>query len=136
MANVIKEFMDTKWRVQYRIILDADTNSGTGLIFINASDLNSWIAGSLLSLSKVFWTSDSPAGGIELVWAGTTPKQAILMLGNGTYGFTSGQPSLVNDASGGATLGDLNVVNAAAANATIIVECTKQVTASGVGWSA
>ena len=134
MANVIKQLMDRPWRVQYRVILDADTNSGTGLTFIDISALGNFSAGSLLSLAKVFWTTDSPAGGIELVWAGTTPKQAILMLGNGTYGFTAGQPALPADAAGGATLGDLNIVNAAAANATIIVECTK-VSDANTGWS-
>ena len=139
MANVIKELMDTDWRIQYRVTLQADTNSGAGLLFIDISGLNKWIAGSKLALSKVFWSLGT--GVATLNWNGTggggaTTKDAIVMNGGGTYGYSPGQPALLSDSVGtNAVTGDLMVVNASAVTGTIIVECTKHVNSSGEGWS-
>ena len=130
--------MDTDWRVQASATLQADTNA-SGLILIDISALNRWAAGSKLALSKVFWSIGS--GVATLRWNGTggggaTTEDAIVMNGGGSYGMTAGQPALVSNAVGtNAVTGDLMIVNAAAVTGTIIVECTKQVTAHGTGWS-
>ena len=140
MANVIKELMDTDWRVQARITMQADTNAAPGALLIDISGLEGWVAGSKLALSKVFWTIGT--GVATLMWNGTggggaTTKDAIVMNGGGSYGMTAGQPALLSDAVGtNAVTGDLMVVNAAGVTGTIIVECTKHVTAEGAGWSA
>ena len=139
MAQEIKELMDTDWRVQYRVTMQADTNSGTGLLFIDISGLQGWIATSKLAITKVFWSIGS--GVATLVWNGTggggaTTKDAIVMNGGGSYGYSPGQPALLSDSVGtNAVTGDLMVVNASAVTGTIIVECTKHVSGAGVGWT-
>ena len=139
MANNVKELMDTDWRVQASATLQADTNSGTGLLLIDISGLNRWVAGSKLAVSKVFWSIGS--GVATLMWNGTggggaTTEDAIVMNGGGTYGYSPGQPALLSDSVGtNAVTGDLMVVNASAVTGTIIVECTKHVDASNVGWT-
>ena len=139
MANNVKELMDTDWRVQASATLQADTNSGTGLLLIDISGLNRWVAGSKLAVSKVFWSIGS--GVATLMWNGTggggaTTEDAIVMNGGGTYGYSPGQPALLSYAVGtNAVTGDLMIVNASAVTGTIIVECTKHVDASNVGWS-
>ena len=138
MANNVKTLMDTDWRVQASATLQADTNA-SGLILIYISALNRWAAGSKLALSKVFWSIGS--GVATLVWNGTggggaTTKDAIVMNGGGTYGYSPGQPALLSDSVGtNAVTGDLMVVNASAVTGTIIVECTKHVNSSGEGGS-
>ena len=130
--------MDTDWRVQASATLQADTNA-SGLILIDISALNRWAAGSKLALSKVFWSLGT--GVATLVWNGTggggaTTKDAIVLNGGGTYGYSPGQPALLSDSVGtNAVTGDLMIVNAAAVTGTIIVECTKHVDGAGVGWS-
>ena len=139
MANNVKELMDTDWRVQASATLQADTNA-SGLILIDISALNRWAAGSKLALSKVFWSLGT--GVATLMWNGTggggaTTKDAIVMNGGGTYGYSPGQPALLSDSVGtNAVTGDLMIVNAAAVTGTIIVECNKHVNSSGLGWSA
>ena len=139
MANNVKELMDTDWRVQASATLVADTNAAPGLLLIDISGIAKWVAGSKLALCKVFWSIGS--GVATLMWNGTggggaTTKDAIIMNGNGSYGYSPGQPALLSDAVGTAAVtGDLMIVNAAAVTGTIIVECTKQVTAAGVGWT-
>ena len=141
MAQEIKELMDTDWRVQYRVTMQADTNSGTGLLFIDISGLQGWIATSKLAITKVFWSING-TGTATLMWNGTggggaTTKDALVLNGNGSYGYSPGQPALLSDAVGtNAVTGDLMIVNAAAVTGTIIVECNKHVTTAGAGWSA
>jgi len=136
MAVVATTLMDTDWRVQVRANISG-TNSAETMIDI--SGLQGWIAGSKLSLSKVFWSLGS--GVVTLRWDGTggggaTTEDAIVLNGGGTYGYTSGQPALLSNAVGtDAVTGDLTVVNASAAVGTIIVECTKMAL-DGTGWSA
>ena len=138
MANNVKQLMDTDWRVQASATLQADTNAGTGLLLIDISGLEGWVAGSKLALSKVFWTIGT--GVATLMWNGTggggaTTKDAIVMNGGGTYGYSPGQPALLSDSVGtNAVTGDLMIVNASGVTGTIIVECTKHVNASNVGW--
>ena len=96
MAQEIKELMDTDWRVQYRVTMQADTNSGTGLLFIDISGLQGWIATSKLAITKVFWSLGT--GVATLNWNGTggggaTTKDSIGMNGGRTYGYSPGQPS-------------------------------------------
>ena len=138
MANNVKELMDTDWRVQASATLQADTNA-SGLILIDISGLNRWIAGSKLAITKVFWSIGS--GVATLRWNGTggggaTTKDAIVMNGGGTYGYSPGQPALLSLAVGtNAVTGDLRIVNASAITGTIIVECNKHVTSAGAGWT-
>ena len=139
MANNVKELMDTDWRVQASATLQADTNAAPGLLLIDISGLNKWVAGSKLALCKVFWSIGSGVG--TLMWNGTggggaTTEDAIVMNGGGSYGYSPGQPALLSNAVGtNAVTGDLMIVNAAAITGTIIVECTKHVTSTGVGWT-
>jgi len=136
MAVVATTLMDTDWRVQVRANISG-TNSGETMIDI--SGLQGWVAGSKLSLSKVFWSLGS--GVVTLRWNGTggggaTTEDALVINGGGTYGYTSGQPALLSNAVGtNAVTGDLTVVNSSAAVGTIIVECTKMAL-DGSGWSA
>ena len=138
MANNVNELMDTDWSVQAIATLQADTNSGTGLLLIDISGLNRWVAGSKLAVSKVFWSIGS--GVATLMWNGTggggaTTEDAIVMNGGGSYGMTAGQPALLSNAVGtNAVTGDLMIVNAAAVTGTIIVECTKFQNNLGIGW--
>ena len=130
--------MDTDWRVQASATLQADTNAAPGLVLVDISGLERWAAGSKLAVSKVFWSLGT--GVATLMWNGTggggaTTKDAIVMNGGGTYGYSPGQPALLSDSVGtNAVTGDLMVVNAAGVTGTIIVECTKHVNASNVGW--
>ena len=140
MSNNVKELMDTDWRVQASATLVADTNAAPGLLLIDISAIAKWVAGSKLALSKVFWSLNGTQTA-TLMWNGTggggaTTKDAIIMNGNGSYGYSPGQPALLSDAvCTNAVTGDLMIVNAAAVTGTIIVECTKNVTTAGVGWS-
>ena len=130
--------MDTDWRVQASATLQADTNA-SGLILIDISGLNRWVAGSKLPITKVFWSLGT--GIATLMWNGTggggaTTKDALVMNGGGTYGYSPGQPALLSLAVGtNAVTGDLMIVNAAAVTGTIIVECNKHVTSAGAGWT-
>ena len=141
MANNVKELMDTDWRVQASATLVADTNAAPGLLLIDISGLQGWIATSKLALTKVFWSING-TGTATLMWNGTggggaTTEDAIVMSGNGSYGYAPGQPALLSNAVGtNAVTGDLMIVNAAAVTGTIIVECNKHATSSGLGWSA
>ena len=138
MANNVKQLMDTDWRVQASATLQADTNAAPGLVLVDISGLERWAAGSKLAISKVFWSLGT--GVATLMWNGTggggaTTKDAIVMNGGGTYGYSPGQPALLSDAVGtNAVTGDLMIVNPAGVTGTIIVECTKHVNASNVGW--
>ena len=131
--------MDTDWRVQASATLVADTNA-SGLLLIDISGLQGWIATSKLAITKVFWSIGT--GIATLVWNGTggggaTTKDAIVLNGGGTYGYSPGQPALLSDAVGTAAVtGDLMIVNSAVVTRTIIVECNKHVNSSGAGWSA
>ena len=122
MAIVQRKMMDTDWRYMNEIILSAETNAG--VIIVNVSDLQFWKAGSIVNISKLFWTSDSPAGGLQLYWDSTTDGRAMTLLGNGNYGYQPGQPALINPQSSGVT-GDIILVTGAAATGTIVIECHK-----------
>ena len=139
MANNVKTLMDTDWRVQASATLVADTNAAPGLLLIDISGIAKWVAGSKLALCKVFWSLNGTETA-TLMWNGTggggaTTKDAIVMNGGGTYGYSPGQPALLSDSVGtNAVTGDLMIVNPAGVTGTIIVECTKHVNASNVGW--
>ena len=141
MANNVKTLMDTDWRVQASATLVADTNAAPGLLLVDISGLQGWIAASKLAITKVFWSING-TGTATLMWNGTggggaTTKDALVLNGNGSYGYSPGQPALLSDAVGtNAVTGDLMIVNAAAVTGTIIVECNKHVTTAGAGWSA
>ena len=122
MAIVQREMMDTDWRFLNEIILHQETNGG--VIIVNVSDLQFWAAGSIVNISKIFWTSDSPAGGLQLYWDAGPDVRAITLLGNGNYGYQPGQPALLNPQTEGVT-GDIVLVTGAAATGTIVIECHK-----------
>ena len=122
MAIVQREMMDTDWRFLNEIILDAETNAG--VVIADVSAMQFWAAGSIVNISKIFWTSDSPAGGLQLYWDAGPDVRAITLLGNGNYGYQPGQPALLNPQSTGVT-GDIVLVTGAAATGTIVIECHK-----------
>ena len=122
MAIVQREMMDTDWRFLNEIILDAETNAG--VVIADVSAMQFWAAGSIVNISKIFWTSDSPAAGLQLYWDATSDDRAITLLGNGNYGYSPGQPALLNPQSTGVT-GDIKLVTGAAATGTIVIECHK-----------
>ena len=122
MAIVQREMMDTDWRFLNEIILDAETNAG--VVIADVSAMQFWAAGSIVNISKIFWTSDSPAGGVQLYWDAGPDVRAITLLGNGNYGYQPGQPALLNPQSTGVT-GDIVLVTGAAATGTIVIECHK-----------
>ena len=114
--------MDTDWRFLNEIILDAETNAG--VVIADVSAMQFWAAGSIVNISKIFWTSDSPAGGVQLYWDAGPDIRAITLLGNGNYGYQPGQPALLNPQSASVT-GDIVLVTGAAATGTIVIECHK-----------
>ena len=114
--------MDTDWRFINEIILATETNAG--VIIANVSDMQFWAAGSIVNIAKIFWTSDSPAAGLQLYWDAGPDVRAITLLGNGNYGYQPGQPALLNPQSSGVT-GDIVLVTGAAATGTIVIECHK-----------
>ena len=122
MAIVQREMMDTDWRFLNEIILHQETNGG--VIIVNVSDMQFWAAGSIVNIAKIFWTSDSPAAGLQLYWDAGPDVRAITLLGNGNYGYQPGQPALLNPQSSGVT-GDIVLVTGAAATGTIVIECHK-----------
>ena len=134
MANTVTKLMDTDWRGQTHVTMTNDTGATT---LVDASGLSGWVAGSLLAISKIYWNTDSPAGGVVISWGGTGGVgDAFVLIGSGSYGYTSGQPALPTNAVGtNAVTGDLLLVNASAAVGTIIVEYTKMAL-NGSGWSA
>ena len=122
MAIVQREMMDTDWRFMNEIILSAETNAG--VVIADVSAMQFWKTGSIVNISKIFWTSDSPAGGLQLYWDAGTDDRAMILLGNGNYGYQPGQPALINPQSSGVT-GDIILVTGAAATGTIVIECHK-----------
>ena len=126
--------MDTDWRFLNEIILDAETNAG--VVIADVSAMQFWAAGSIVNISKIFWTSDSPAAGLQLYWDAGPDVRAITLLGNGNYGYQPGQPALLNPQTEGVT-GDIVLVTGAAATGTIVIECHKYqrptAAASGTG---
>ena len=122
MAIVQREMMDTDWRFLNEIILDAETNAG--VVIADVSAMQFWAAGSIVNIAKIFWTSDSPAAGLQLYWDAGPDVRAITLLGNGNYGYQPGQPALLNPQSSGVT-GDIVLVTGAAATGTIVIECHK-----------
>tara|TARA_A100001015_G_C14895815_1_gene674360 strand:+ start:97 stop:501 length:405 start_codon:yes stop_codon:yes gene_type:complete len=133
MATVTKKLMDTDWRTQHIVVIDNQANSDQ--IIIDNSSLSGWVAGSKLAISKLYWTTDSPSAGFKLTFKGTGGTDTIFMFtGNGTYGFTGGQPGLICDhTSTTAVTCDLHITNATA-NGSIFIECTKMAL-DGTGWS-
>jgi len=93
MANTVTKLMDTDWRGQSHITL---VGQGSGaLVVVDASGLSGWVAGSLLAISKIYWNTNSPAGGVTVSWGGTGGvDNAFILTGNGSYGYTSGQPAI------------------------------------------
>ena len=117
MAIVQREMMDTDWRFLNEIILDAETNAG--VVIADVSAMQFWAAGSIVNISKIFWTSDSPAGGVQLYWDAGPDIRAITLLGNGNYGYQPGQPALLNPQTEGVT-GDIVLVTGAADRKSVV----------------
>jgi hypothetical protein len=136
MANTITKLMDTDWRGQTHVTMTADTNSSP-LTVVDASNLSGWVAGSLLALSKIYWNTDSPAAGVIVSWGGTGGvSNAFVLIGSGSYGYTSGQPAITcSRTSSTAVTSDILLTNAAACNGTFVIEYTKMAL-NGSGWSA
>lgn len=134
MANTVTKLMDTDWRGQTHITMSNDTATTT---IVDASGLSGWVAGSLLAISKIYWNTNSPATGVVISWGGTGGvDNAFILLGSGSYGYTSGQPAITcSRTSSTVTTSDIIMVPGSACYGTIVIEYTKMALA-GTGWSA
>ena len=134
MANTVTKLMDTDWRGQTHVTMTNDTGATT---LVDASGLSGWVAGSLLAISKIYWNTDSPAGGVVISWGGTGGVgDAFVLIGSGSYGYTSGQTAITcSRTSSTAATSDIIMTPGAACYGTIVIEYTKMAL-NGSGWSA
>ena len=137
---------DSRYRVIQKI---TGNNANSRVVLLNVSSLLGWQQAFLgkVTICKVFWTFDSaPAGGVELIWHGTAAgggDDVVAFIAGGTggtYGYSSGQPSIPNNApntttGASATVGDI-VITSAAWKGTMVIEYHKVANAQGFGWSA
>ena len=131
MAITATQTFDTRWRVSSKYVVDAAANTTVSLL--DVSTLVGWETGGLVNIAKIYWTSSSPSGGLDILWDASTNKLAFICEGTGgTYGYSPGQPAISNDAT--APTGDVLITNASA-TFTLVIEYHKQITAGGTGWT-
>ena len=117
MAVTAQTMTDVNHKTIVKYVCDGSANSEISLL--DVSGLVGHSAGSLVNISKIFWTTDGLATGYEILWDATTNVQAIILHGNGTYGMTGGQPALTNNAGSGIT-GDVLITNASGTGSFVI----------------
>ena len=133
MAITALQQSDTRYRVNSKYVVDAAANSTVSLLDVSA--LLGFETGGEVNIAKIYWTSSSPSGGLDIIWDATTNVTAFICEGaSGTYGFMPGQPAIANNAGSGVT-GDVLITNASA-TFTLVIEYHKQTTAGGKGWTA
>ena len=132
MAVTTTKLMDTDWRGQTIITMSAHNSAIDPAV--DASGLQGWIAGSLLAISKLHWNLTAA---VTISWGGTGGvADAFILTGNGSYGYTSGQPAIAcTRTSSTVVTSDVIVTPGAACDGTIVIEYTKQAL-GGTGWSA
>ena len=117
MAVTAHTIMDSNHTTIVKYVCDGSANSAVSLL--DVSGLVGHSAGSLVNISKIFWTTDGLATGYEILWDASSNVQAIILHGSGTYGMTGGQPALTNNAGGGIT-GDVVITNASGTGSFVI----------------
>ena len=117
MAVTAQTITDVNHKTIVKYVCDGSANSAVSLL--DVSGLVGHSAGSLVNISKIFWTTDGLATGYEILWDASSNVQAIILHGNGTYGMTGGQPALTNNAGGGST-GDVLITNASGTGSFVI----------------
>ena len=133
MAITALQQTDTRYRVNSKYVVDAAANSTVSLLDVSA--LLGFETGGEVNIAKIYWTSSSPSGGLDIIWDATTNVIAFICEGtSGTYGYMPGQPAINNNAGGGVT-GDVLITNASA-TFTLCIEYHKVVNAGGKGWTA
>ena len=134
MAITALQQFDTRWRVSSKYVVDAAANTTVSLL--DVSGLKGWETGGLVNIAKIYWTSSSPSGGLDIYWDATSNKLAFICEGTGgTYGYSPGQPAISNDAAAANRTGDVLITNASA-TFTLCIEYHKVSNAQGLGWSA
>ena len=132
MAITALQQTDTRYRVNSKYVVDAAANSTVSLLDVSA--LVGFETGGEVNIAKIYWTSSSPSGGLDIIWDATTNVIAFICEGtSGTYGYSPGQPAISNNALGGIT-GDVLITNASA-TFTLCIEYHKEITAGGTGWT-
>ena len=117
MAVTAQTITDVNHKTIVKYICDGSANSAVSLL--DVSGLVGHSAGSLVNISKIFWTTDGLATGYEILWDASSNVQAIILHGNGTYGMTGGQPALTNNAGGGIS-GYVLITNASGTGSFVI----------------
>ena len=109
MAVTNQTLIDTSYKTVIKTVSDNASNSAVSILDASALSLAS--SNPRLSIAKIWWSIESASGGVELLWDATSNVQCVILTGNGTYGYDSGQPALVNNAGSGIS-GDVLVTNA------------------------
>ena len=134
MAITALQQSDTRYRVNSKYVVDAAANSTVSLLDVSA--LLGFETGGEVNIAKIYWTSSSPSGGLDIIWDATTNVIAFICEGtSGTYGYSPGQPAIYNNAAVANRTGDVLITNASA-TFTLCIEYHKVVNAGGKGWTA
>ena len=134
MAITALQQTDTRYRVNSKYVVDAAANSTVSLLDVSA--LVGFETGGEVNIAKIYWTSSSPSGGLDIIWDATTNVIAFICEGtSGTYGYSPGQPAIYNNAAVANRTGDVLITNASA-TFTLCIEYHKVVNAGGTGWTA
>ena len=134
MAITALQQTDTRYRVNSKYVVDAAANSTVSLLDVSA--LLGFETGGEVNIAKIYWTSSSPSGGLDIIWDATTNVIAFICEGtSGTYGYSPGQPAIYNNAAVANRTGDVLITNASA-TFTLCIEYHKVQNAAGKGWTA
>ena len=109
MALTNQTLIDTSFKTVIKTVSDNAANSAVSIL--DASELLLATTNPRLSIAKIWYSIEAASGGVELLWDASSNIQCVILAGNGTYGYTSGQPALVNNAGSGIS-GDVLVTNA------------------------
>ena len=131
MAVTAQTMTDVLHKTIVKYVCDGSANSAVSLL--DVSGLVGHSAGSLVNISKIFWTTDGLATGYEILWDASSNVQAIILHGNGTYGMTGGHPALTNNAGGGIS-GDVLITNASGTGS-IVIEYHKEQNVANPHWA-
>jgi len=109
MAVTNQTLIDTSFKTVIKTVSDNAANSAVSIL--DASAITLADSNPRVSIAKIWYSIEAASGGVELLWDASSNIQCVILAGNGTYGYTSGQPALVNNAGSGIS-GDVLVTNA------------------------
>lgn len=109
MAVTNQTLIDTSFKTVIKTVSDNASNSAVSIL--DASAITLADSNPRVSIAKIWYSIEAASGGVELLWDASSNIQCVILAGNGTYGYTSGQPALVNNAGSGIS-GDVLVTNA------------------------